>query len=136
MDAGLVVAVTLALAFAFTNGFQDASNAIATLVATRAARPGPALALATGCFLVGPFFLGAAVANTIAGIIDVDPADTAAVVSAALLAALLWNLATCTAVFPRARATPSSAAWRERRSLTRGSTRSTGRGSTATGRWA
>ena len=94
MDAGLVVAVALAFAFAFTNGFQDASNAIATLVATRAARPGPALVLATACFLVGPFFLGAAVANTIAGIIDVEPADTAAVVSAALLAALLWNLAT------------------------------------------
>ena len=46
MDAGLVVAIVLAFGFAFTNGFHDASNAIATLVATRAARPGPAVALA------------------------------------------------------------------------------------------
>ena len=35
MDAGLIVAVALALAFAVTNGMHDASNAIATLVATR-----------------------------------------------------------------------------------------------------
>jgi len=40
MDAGLVVAVALAFAFAMTNGLHDASNAIATLAATRAARPG------------------------------------------------------------------------------------------------
>ena len=37
MDAGLAVAVGLALAFAVTNGLHDAANAIATLVATRAA---------------------------------------------------------------------------------------------------
>ena len=49
MDAGLIVAVGLALAFAVTNGMHDASNAIATLVATRAARPGPAIALASVC---------------------------------------------------------------------------------------
>ena len=58
MDLGLVVAVALAFAFAFTNGFHDASNSIATLVATRAARPGPALVLATACILAGPFLLG------------------------------------------------------------------------------
>ncbi|MGH3083902.1 MAG: inorganic phosphate transporter, partial [Gaiellaceae bacterium] len=38
----LWLAVSLALAFALTNGFHDAANAIATLVATRGARPGPA----------------------------------------------------------------------------------------------
>ena len=36
MDLGLVIALALALAFAATNGLHDASNAIATLVATRA----------------------------------------------------------------------------------------------------
>ena len=46
MDVGLVVAVALAFAFALTNGFHDASNAIATLVGTRAARPGQAIVLA------------------------------------------------------------------------------------------
>ena len=39
MDLGLLIALALALAFAATNGLHDASNAIATLVATRAATP-------------------------------------------------------------------------------------------------
>jgi PiT family inorganic phosphate transporter len=94
MDAGLVVAIVLALAFAFTNGFHDASNSIATLIATRVARPLPALTLAVACILVGPFLLGSAVATTIAGIVDVEPGETARVVSAALVAALAWNLFT------------------------------------------
>lgn len=94
MDAGLVLVVALAYAFAFTNGFHDASNSIATLIATRAGRPGPALFLATSCILVGPFLLGSAVADTIAGVIDVEPDETVAVVGAALVAALVWNLFT------------------------------------------
>jgi PiT family inorganic phosphate transporter len=46
VDAGGVIAVTMALAFAATNGIHDASNAVATLVATRAARPRQAIVLA------------------------------------------------------------------------------------------
>jgi PiT family inorganic phosphate transporter len=94
MDVGLVVAVCLAFAFALTNGFHDASNAIATLVATRAARPLSALLLASVFNLLGPLLLGAAVANTIAGIVDVPADDTVAVVGAGLLAATAWNLGT------------------------------------------
>ena len=70
MDAGLTIAVLLALAFAATNGLHDASNAIATLVATRAARPSQAIVLATVFNLIGPLLLGAAVADTIGGIVD------------------------------------------------------------------
>jgi inorganic phosphate transporter, PiT family len=92
VDAGLVLAVGLAFAFAFTNGVQDSANAIATLIATRAGRPGPALVMATVGILIGPFLLGSAVASTIAGIVDVDPEDMTEVVTAALGAALLWNL--------------------------------------------
>jgi PiT family inorganic phosphate transporter len=94
MELGLALAVALAFAFAFTNGFHDASNSIATLIATRTARPGPALALATTCIFVGPFVLGSAVADTIAGIVDVEPQEMVEVVSAALAAALAWNLLT------------------------------------------
>ena len=43
MGVAFVLAVVAIVAFAFTNGFHDAANAIATLVATRAARPGPAM---------------------------------------------------------------------------------------------
>jgi len=35
------VVVFAAIVFEYSNGFHDAANAIATLVATRAARPGP-----------------------------------------------------------------------------------------------
>ena len=34
MDAGLVIAIAMAVAFAVTNGLHDASNAVATLVAS------------------------------------------------------------------------------------------------------
>jgi len=94
MDAGLVLAIGLAFGFAFTNGFHDASNAIATLVATRAARPSQAIVLATVFNLLGPVLVGAAVANTIATIVDVPPDETVAVVGSGLAAATTWNLLT------------------------------------------
>jgi inorganic phosphate transporter, PiT family len=94
VDAAFVLAVVATLAFAVTNGFHDAANAIATLVATRGARPGAALALAAICNLLGPLLLGAAVANTIATIIDVTAAQTVPVVGAALTAAVVWNMVT------------------------------------------
>ncbi len=75
MDAGLAVAIALAIGFAVTNGLLDASNSIATLVATRAARPGQAIVLATVFNLVGPFLVGAAVADTVGGIVKVSPSD-------------------------------------------------------------
>jgi inorganic phosphate transporter, PiT family len=61
VDVAFVLAVVAILAFAFTNGFHDAANAIATLVATRAGRPGPAIILAAVCNMLGPLLLGAAV---------------------------------------------------------------------------
>ena len=94
MDAGLAVAIALAIAFAVTNGLHDASNAIATLVATRAARPGQAIVLATIFNLIGPFVVGAAVADTIGGIVTVSPADTTEVIGCGLAAAVAWNMVT------------------------------------------
>ena len=94
MDIAFVLAIAAILAFAFTNGFHDAANAIATLVATRGARPGAAITLAAVCNLLGPLLLGAAVADTIAGIVQVTPAQTVVVVGAALTAAVTWNLLT------------------------------------------
>jgi PiT family inorganic phosphate transporter len=94
MDAGLAVAVSLAIGFAVTNGLHDASNAIATLVGTRAARPGQAIVLATIFNLIGPFVVGAAVADTIGGIVTVSPAQTTEVIGCGLAAAVSWNLIT------------------------------------------
>jgi PiT family inorganic phosphate transporter len=94
MDAGLAVAVGLAIAFAVTNGLHDASNAIATLVATRAARPGQAIVLASIFNMLGPFLIGAAVADTIGGIVDVPSSVAVEVIGCGLAAAVTWNLIT------------------------------------------
>jgi inorganic phosphate transporter, PiT family len=91
MSGGLVIAIAMALAFAFTNGVHDAANAIATLVATRAARPGSAVVLAAVGNVVGPLLLGTAVASTIAGIVTVRSTEVIAVLGAALTGAVTWN---------------------------------------------
>ncbi|MDX6681803.1 MAG: inorganic phosphate transporter, PiT family [Solirubrobacteraceae bacterium] len=94
MDAALAAAVALAFAFAITNGLHDASNAIATLVATRAARPRQALVLAAVFNLLGPLLVGAAVASAIGGIVTIDSSEAVAVIGAGLLAAVAWNVLT------------------------------------------
>jgi PiT family inorganic phosphate transporter len=94
MDMGLVVAVLLAAAFATTNGLHDASNAIATLVATRAATPLQGILLASFFNLLGPLLVGAAVADTIGGIVTVPPSVTTEVIGSGLAAAVAWNLVT------------------------------------------
>ena len=94
MTWGLVLAVLVAFGFALTNGFHDAANAIAALVATRVARPGPAVAMAAVCNVVGPLLVGGAVADTVAGLVAVPTDETIAVVGAALTGAVAWNLIT------------------------------------------
>jgi inorganic phosphate transporter, PiT family len=94
MSAGLVLAVGVALAFAFTNGVHDAANAIATLVATRAARPGTAVVLAAVGNVLGPVLFGSAVASTIAGIVTVPANHVTQVLGAALTGAVVWNALT------------------------------------------
>lgn len=90
----MIAIVLLALAFDLTNGFHDSSNSIATLVATRAARPLSAVALAATFHVLGPLLMGTAVADTVGGIIDADNSHLLAVIGAALCAALAWNLIT------------------------------------------
>jgi PiT family inorganic phosphate transporter len=94
MSAELVIAIVAAIAFAFTNGFHDASNAIATLVSTRGARPGQAVALAAVFNMLGPLLVGAAVANTVGGIVAIGQAAAIQVIGAGLVAAVAWNLTT------------------------------------------
>jgi len=92
MDVGLAVGIVLAAAFAVTNGFLDAANSIAALVSTRAATPVQAILLASVFNLLGPLLLGAAVANTIGGIVSVPTAAANRVIGAGLAAAVTWNL--------------------------------------------
>jgi len=90
----LGLAIALAILFALTNGFHDAANAIATLVATRGARPSQAIVLAAVFNMLGALLVGSAVADTIAGIVSVPAGDAIAVIGSAALAAVTWNLLT------------------------------------------
>jgi PiT family inorganic phosphate transporter len=89
----VVAVIAIALLFDFTNGFHDAANSVATVVATRAlpARWAPAFS-ATFNFLAY-FVVGTAVANTIAKTVKTDY-DGVAITFAALFAAVAWNYAT------------------------------------------
>jgi PiT family inorganic phosphate transporter len=91
VDLTLALAIGMALAFAVTNGFHDAANAIATLVGTRTARPVTAVAMASLFNLLGPLFVGAAVADTIARIVTVPPDQAVPVIGAGLTGAVVWN---------------------------------------------
>lgn len=91
---GLSLAIAIALAYSLTNGFHDAANAIATLVATRGARPAQAVAISAVFNVLGAVLFGTAVASTIAGIVSVSPSDSVQLIGAGLLAAVVWNLLT------------------------------------------
>ena len=95
----LVGLVVIALAFDFLNGLHDAANSIATVVATRLLRPVQAVAFAA-FFNFAAYFVTLAfpqlhkVAETIGkGLIDAD-AVTPALVFAALVGAMFWNVVT------------------------------------------
>jgi PiT family inorganic phosphate transporter len=88
------LAIVMALAFAVTNGFHDAANAIAALVATRAARPIPAVIFASVFNMLGPFVVGAAVADTVAAIVQLPAGQMIPVVGAGLTGAVVWNTIT------------------------------------------
>lgn len=87
----VIIVILLALAFDFFNGFNDAANAIATVVATRAMTPTAAISMAAVLNLVGAL-TGTAVAKTVGkGIVDSD-AITIEAVGAAAAAAAIWVL--------------------------------------------
>jgi PiT family inorganic phosphate transporter len=94
VDLALVTLVLIALVFAWTNGFHDASNSVATSLATGALTPRVALGLAAVLNVIGGLF-GVAVAQTLRRSVDV-PIDQPGLglVAAALLAAIGWNVLT------------------------------------------
>ncbi|HYO19137.1 MAG TPA: inorganic phosphate transporter [Dermatophilaceae bacterium] len=94
MEGALLAVILLGIAFDFSNGFHDSSNSIAALVATRAARPGPAVLMASIFTILGPIIVGTAVADTIGGLVSLGAEQTLIVLLAALVAGLVWNIAT------------------------------------------
>jgi PiT family inorganic phosphate transporter len=89
----VIAVVALALLFDFSNGFHDAANSVATVVATRAMPARYAVWFSAACNFAAYFWVGTAVANTVAK--TVKAADVGvAVVFAALFAAIAWNYLT------------------------------------------
>jgi len=89
----LLVVIVLAVVFDYINGFHDTANAIATSVATRALHPRHAILMARFLNFVGAF-AGSAVADRIRRGVGEPPTTTQAVVAAALIGAITWNLIT------------------------------------------
>lgn len=100
MDTLLVLAVAaivIILIFDYTNGFHDASNIVATVIASRALTPVQAVVLIATFEFLGPLLGGTAVANTIGKFVDISdlPAMlSVTVMLCGIVGAIFWNLLT------------------------------------------
>lgn len=84
------VVVVLALLFELTNGWNDAANAIATVVSTKVLKPRTAVILSATFNVIGAF-LSTKVAATVSGMVNANMISPTAV-AAAMVAGALWNL--------------------------------------------
>ena len=89
----VVVVILIALAFDYINGFHDAANSIATVVATRVLTPGQAVAWAAFFNFVAAFAFGTKVAKTLITGVNMEVV-TIYVILAGLLGAIIWDLIT------------------------------------------
>ncbi len=90
LTPGLVVVLLLILAAELVNGWTDAPNAIATVVATRVLSPRKAVVLATVLNIAGTLS-GTAVAATIGkGIVDAKVISLVTI-AAAMVAIVTWS---------------------------------------------
>jgi hypothetical protein len=67
-----VIAVVIVLVFDYTNGFHDAANIVATVIASRAMTPAQAVVIVGVFEFLGPLLGGTAVANTIGKFVALD----------------------------------------------------------------
>ena len=91
------VTVVIVLLFDYTNGFHDAANIVATVIASRAMTPAQAVIIVGIFEFLGPLLGGTAVANTIGKFITLDgvlPVLSLSILVCGLLGAIVWNLAT------------------------------------------
>ena len=97
MDASLIlvaIVVLVALSFDFINGFHDAANSIATIVATRVLTPQQAVLWAATFNFLAVFVVGTGVAKTVgSGMIDLQYV-TPYVIPGGLIGAISWDLIT------------------------------------------
>jgi PiT family inorganic phosphate transporter len=85
MDSLVLAGIALAFLLNLVNGANDAAQSVATVIATRAIRPGRAIILAACGNFIGPFLFPAAVAATFGTGIVATPYLTPLVVVTALI---------------------------------------------------
>jgi len=92
-----VATVVIVLVFDYTNGFHDAANIVATVIASRAMTPAQAVVIVGVFEFLGPLLGGTAVANTIGKFVVLDgvaPILSLSILLCGLIGAIAWNLAT------------------------------------------
>lgn len=90
----IIFVILLALVFDFTNGFHDAANSIATIIATDVLTPLQAVIWAAFFNFIAFLFFKLTVASTIGtGLVHPDIVSPY-VIFAAVMSAITWNIAT------------------------------------------
>lgn len=97
-DPVLAIIVLLTMGATMVNGATDAPNAIATIIGTRAMKPGPSIIMAAICNFLGLFgitLVSSAVAHTIFNMVDFGGDYHAALIAlaAAMIAIIVWGVA-------------------------------------------
>ena len=96
----LLIAIGLALAFEFVNGFHDTANAVATVIYTHTLPPWVAVVWSGLCNLAGVLFSSGAIAYSIVAllpvelVINVGSGAGFAMIFALLVSAICWNVGT------------------------------------------
>src|SRR5579864_6373981 len=89
-----ILIIAIALIFDYINGFHDAANSIATIVATRVLTPLQAVVWAAFFNFIAAFLFGTAVAKTVGkGFVNLELV-TPWVLLAGLIGAIVWDLIT------------------------------------------
>lgn len=89
----LIIIIILALIFDYINGFHDAANSIATIVATKVLTPFQAVMWAAFFNFLAYWVFGFGVADTVAKTAKTSSIDLV-VILAGIIAAIIWNLFT------------------------------------------
>lgn len=92
-----VITVAIVLVFDYTNGFHDAANIVATVIASRAMTPAQAVVIVGVFEFLGPLLGGTAVADTIGKFVMLDgvaPLLSLSILLCGLIGAIAWNLVT------------------------------------------
>lgn len=97
----LVLALMVALAYEFVNGFHDTANAVATVIYTKSLKPWPAVVYSGLLNFLGVLFSGVGVAYAIVNLFPHSVLDSMgtggdgfAAVFGVLVGAIVWNLGT------------------------------------------